>query len=64
MARPKTKTKAQSTNEYAARNYDAIRLNVKKGAKEVIKNHAEKQGGTIQGYIKKLIGDDIPGIDI
>ena len=63
MARPKTKSSAQSTNEYAKRNYDAIRLNVRKGAKEEIRAHAESQDTTIQGYIKGLISADMK-IDI
>jgi len=64
MARPKTKTRTQSVNEYKKRNYDDIRLQVKKGAKEAIRIHAEKQGTTIQGYIKKLISADMDNIEL
>jgi len=63
MARPKTKTKAQSTNEYAKKNYDAVRLNIRKGAKEIIRLHAKSQNTSLQGYIKNLISTDM-GIDV
>jgi len=64
MARPKTKTKAQSVNEYAKRNYDDIRLQVKKGGKDLIRVHAERQGLTVQGYIKAIISADMGGAEL
>ena len=64
VARPKTKTSAQSTNEYAKRNYDRLAINIRKGAKEAIRVHAEKRGTTIQGYIKGLISADMDGIEL
>ena len=59
MARPKTKTTAQVRNDYAKKTYDDIRLQVKKGEKEVIRVHAEKKGFSLQGYIKDLISRDM-----
>lgn len=63
MAKPKTKTNAQVKNDYAKKAYDDIRLQVKKGTKEAVRAHAEQQGTTIQGYIKKLIAED-SGLDL
>ena len=59
MARPKTKTTAQVRNDYAKKAYDDIRLQVKKGEKEVIRAYAEKKGFSLQGYIKDLISRDM-----
>jgi hypothetical protein len=59
MARPKTKTTAQVRNDYAKKAYDDIRLQVKKGEKEVIRAHAEEKGFSLQGYIKDLIARDM-----
>ncbi len=59
MARPKTKTSAQIHNNYAKKAYDDIRLQVKKGCKEIIRSHAESMGLTLQGYIHYLIQNDM-----
>lgn len=55
MPRPKTKTNAQIKNDYAKRNYDDIRLQVKKGKKEIIRAHAEEQGESLNGFINRAI---------
>lgn len=55
MARPKTKTTAQSKNEYAKRAYDDVRLQVKKGKKEIIRAHAEARGESVNGFINRAI---------
>lgn len=59
MARPKVKTNAQIKNDYAKKTYDDIRLQVKKGQKDVIRQHAESKGLSLNGYINKLISDDM-----
>lgn len=53
------KTKAQIKNDYAKKAYDDIRLQVKKGMKEKIKAHAQEKGLSLQGYINKLIEEDM-----
>ncbi len=55
MPRPRTKTNAQIKNDYAKKAYDDIRLQVKKGRKEIIKAHAEAKGESVNGYITKAI---------
>ena len=53
------KTRSEVKNSYAKRNYDDIRLQVKKGKKELIRNHAESKGLSLQGYINKVIDKDM-----
>lgn len=59
MARPKTKTTAQIKNDYAKKAYDDVRLQVKKGKKEVIKAHAEARGESVNGFINRAIDNQI-----
>lgn len=59
MARPKTKTNAQVRNDYAKKAYDQLRVVVKKGQREVIKQHAASKGLSLNGYINQLIDDDM-----
>ncbi len=53
------KTSTASKNKYNAKAYDQLRIVVKKGEKERIKAHAEGQGLSLNGYINKLIKDDM-----
>lgn len=59
MARPKVKTNAQIKNDYSRKAYDDIRLQVKKGQKEIIRQYAQQRGLSLNGYINKLIQDDM-----
>lgn len=55
MARPKTKTTAQIKNDYAKKAYDDVRLQVKKGQKDIIKAHAAAHGKSLNAYINEAI---------
>ena len=57
MARPKTKTTAQIKNDYAKKVYDDVRLQVKKGKKDLIKAHAEARGESVNGFINRAIDE-------
>jgi uncharacterized protein (DUF1778 family) len=57
MPRPKTKTATQSKNDYAKKAYDDIRLQVKKGEKEIIRAAAEAAGMSLQGFINTAIDE-------
>ena len=59
MPREKKKTNAQIKNDYAKKTYDDIRLQVKKGQKEVIKAHAEQHGESLNGFINRAIKETI-----
>lgn len=53
MANEKRKAKWQ--NDYIAKAYDRINLTVKKGQKEVIQAHAERNGESVNGFINRAI---------
>ena len=59
MARPKTKTTAQIKNDYAKKVYDDVRLQVKKGKKEIIKAHAEARGESVNGFINRAMDHEM-----
>lgn len=59
MPKVKTKTNAQIKNDYAKKTYDDIRLQVKKGQKEQIRSHAEKQGESLNGFINRAIKETV-----
>lgn len=55
MANSQTKASAK----YNAKAYEEIKLRVKTGQKNIIKAHAESRGMSLNGYINKLIDDDM-----
>lgn len=46
-------------NEWNAKKYDQVRLNVLKGQKEKIQEHAKSKGLSLNGYINGLIAADM-----
>lgn len=52
-------SQTQASAKYNAKAYEEIKLRVKKGEKQVIKTHAESNGMSLNGYINKLIDDDM-----
>lgn len=46
-------------NEFIAEKYDRFTLTFPKGMKEKYKAHAERQGLSLNGYINKLIAEDM-----
>lgn len=55
MAKPQT----TASNKYNAKAYDRIALQVKKGRRDIIREYAESKGMSLNGYINKLIEDDM-----
>ena len=53
----KSSTKAQ--NKYISKAYDRINLTVPKGQKDFIKKYAELRGESVNGYINRLITEDM-----
>lgn len=49
------KTSSAVKDRYNAKAYDEIKVRVDKGKKDVIKNHAETQGESINGFINRAI---------
>ena len=60
MDKPKT-TKAQqkAVQKYVQNNYDRIVLTMPKGKKDKIKEYAESKGESVNGYINRLIDEDM-----
>lgn len=54
-------TAQKRRNQYAfdKKAYDHIHVQVKKGEKEKIKAHAEKNGESLNGFINRLIDEDM-----
>jgi len=52
------KTNAEIKNAYAKKAYDDIRLQVKKGNKDIYKQQAKSKGMSLQGYIISLLERD------
>lgn len=51
------KASTRAKNKYNAENYERISLVVPKGKKEAIKNHAESQGESLNGFISRAIDE-------
>ena len=49
------KTSSKVKDKYNAKAYDEIKLCVKKGDKDKIKDHAERKGESVNGFINKAI---------
>ncbi|MBR1431641.1 Arc family DNA-binding protein [Ruminococcus sp.] len=55
-----TKDKATKyKNEFINKAYDRVNLTMPKGMKEKVKEYAEAQGLSLNGYINKLIEQDM-----
>lgn len=54
-----TDAQRRANQKYNAKSYDQIKVLVKKGERETIKAFAESQGMSLNGYINKLIKDDM-----
>ncbi len=50
-----SKTQAELKNAYAKKAYDDVRLQVKKGTKQILQRAAEEKGLKLQGYIKAAL---------
>lgn len=51
--------KAKWQNDYIARTYDRVNLTLPKGKKEEIKEHAERRGESVNGFINRAIDGQI-----
>lgn len=51
----KASTKAQ--NKFIAKKYDRINLTVEKGKKDMIKEHADSKGESVNGFINRVIDE-------
>lgn len=54
-----TKASNKAVQRYSAKAYDQVKINVYKGQREQIKAYAETKGMSLNGYINKLIAEDM-----
>lgn len=54
-----SKAHQAAVNRYMARHYDRITMTVPKGEKEKIKAHAEANGESVNGYLYRLVREDM-----
>lgn len=52
---PVSKAQQKAVSKYMKANYDEIKIRVPKGDKDRIKEHAEKQGESVNGFIQRAI---------
>ena len=50
-----TKAGQKAVNKYVKNNYDRINFTISKGKKDIIQDIAEKQGKSVNGYIKEAV---------
>lgn len=55
MNETKGNSQTKAKNKYNAKTYDSLRIVVKKGQKEIIKNHALKNGESINSFVNRSI---------
>ena len=53
------KTSNESKAKYNAKAYDQVKIIMKKGQREQVKEFAESRGLSLNAYINKLIADDM-----
>lgn len=54
-----TKASNKAVQKYSAKTYDQVKVLVKKGEREKIKAYAEAKGMSLNGYINKLIAEEM-----
>ena len=59
MAEIKGNAQTRAKNKYAKKTYDDLRIQVKKGKKDVIRAFADKQGKSINGFVNEAIDEKI-----
>ena len=57
-------TKSDASNRYTGRNYDRISLIIKKGMRDLLREHAEKSGVSVNRLINGLLRDHVPGFEM
>ena len=53
------KAQTRASNKYAAKAYDRIALQVKKGRRDELRAHAEQRGESLNGFICRAIEKQI-----
>ncbi len=56
---PISKSQQKAVHKYVKANYDRIELTVPKGQKAIIKDHADKQGESVNSFVNRAIKETI-----
>ena len=56
---PYTQATNKAVQKYNKKAYDDLRIRVRKGEAEAIKAHAQANGESLNGYINRLIAEDM-----
>ena len=51
-------------DKYNSKNYDSLRIVVKKGKKAIISQYAQEQGKSINGLVNELLEEKIPQLKV
>lgn len=54
---PVSQAQKKATAKYEQQNYDKVLLRLEKGKKDQIKAHADKQGESLNGFVKRAIDE-------
>ncbi|MCH5300956.1 MAG: hypothetical protein J1E56_06520 [Ruminococcus sp.] len=54
-----TEARKRANEKYNAKAYEEIKVRVYKGEKDKIKTHAEQQGESVNGFVKRAIDETI-----
>jgi predicted HicB family RNase H-like nuclease len=54
---PVSKAQKKATAKYEQQNYDKVLLRLEKGKKDIIKNHTEQSGESLNGFINRAIDE-------
>lgn len=54
-----SKARLAANDKYIKRTFDDIKVRVPKGQKQVIQEHAEAQGESVNGFINRSINESI-----
>jgi len=58
------KSQQKATNKYIKNHYDRINMTLPKGQREIVAKIAEKNGETVNGFIRRLINEAIEKEDL
>lgn len=58
-ARPITPAQIKAVSKYEKENYDKVLVRMPKGKRESVKDHAEAQGESINGFINRAIDEQM-----
>lgn len=54
-----SESQRKAVAKYNAANYDRIELRIEKGQKQVLKEHAESRGETLNGFVNRAIKETL-----